>query len=202
MFGWTPGQYYDPKVLGFFSSSFNISDYKQSNDHKNPSSARYKFTGGGSYIEVPPDYKHHDFRYIDYPFLDPDAESDGDPFGMSVDKNSPFRTLSHYMNALLTTDQSYAAARVIDNIKKEMNELQQKGKITADSKSKVLKVIDDRDKEDTVNKKNVLDKYRDRSFKDKIIESITTHVISDSVATPTPHERLIKQYDYNLILKN
>ena len=201
IYGWTPGQYYDPKVLGIFSPSFNVSDYKDSGDEKNPSKARYRFTSGGAYIDVPPDRKHKDFRYIDYPFLDPDSKSDGDPFGINVAKSSPFRMLSHYINTLLSTDKSYAIARLIDQIRNELNELYKNRHITLASKDNVLKIIDDRTEKDKAAKKSVLEKYRDKSFKRQVVDALIDGVISNAALEPTSQEELLKQYDYNLILR-
>ncbi|QLK58859.1 hypothetical protein FDZ58_02930 [Ehrlichia ruminantium] len=202
LFGWTPGQMYDPKVIGI-TSDFNVSDKKASSDDpddiKMSGNARYKFTGGGGYISVPPDHKYKDFRYIDYPFLDPDTESDSNPHGVNVAKDSPFKELSHLVNALLTTDKKYIVARLVADIKTELEKLVKNKTITSDSQNKVLKIIDDRIKKDKDAGKSELDKYGDQSFKSQIIRSVIDNVIDGAAITPTSQEKLNEQYDYALI---
>ncbi|QLK57943.1 type IV secretion system protein [Ehrlichia ruminantium] len=202
LFGWTPGQIYDPKVIGI-TSDFNVSDKKASSDDpddiKMSGNARYKFTGGGWYISVPPDHKHKDFRYIDYPFLDPDTESDSNPHGVNVAKDSKLKELSNLVNALLTTDKKYVVARLVDDIKTELEKLVKNKTITSESQNKVLKIIDDRIKKDKDSGKSELDKYGDQSFKSEIIKAVTNDVISTAAITPTSQEKLNEQYDYALI---
>ena len=193
VFGWTPGQIYDPKVIGL-TTDFNL------NDRKTSGNARYKFTGGGAYISVPPERIHKDFRYVDYPFLDPDSQTDGDPFGITVSKDSPFRQLSYYINALLASNEKYVAARLIKDIEDELEKLKKDGTITSDSENKVLTIIKNRRNADQSQQKNALDKYQDEDFKSEIINSLINDVIGEAAQTPTPQDELIKQHDYNLIL--
>ncbi|AHX04151.1 type IV secretion system protein [Ehrlichia japonica] len=195
VFGWTPGQTYDPKIIGFPLSTDIFMDRKPSGN------ARYQFTGGGAYIDVPPDRKYKDFRYLDYPFLDPDTKTDGNPFGVNVSENSPFRQLSYYINALLTSKKGYVAARLIKDIEDELDVLEKKKVISAVSKSKVLQIIQDRRNQDKLNNKSELDKYKDEDFKSQVINSIVNDVIAGAVQDPTPQGELNKQYDYNLILR-
>ncbi|QLK51524.1 hypothetical protein FDZ66_02925 [Ehrlichia ruminantium] len=202
LFGWTPGQIYDPKVIGI-TSDFNVSDKKASSDDpddiKMSGNARYKFTGGGWYISVPPDHKHKDFRYIDYPFLDPDTESDSNPHGVNVAKDSKLKELSNLVNALLTTDKKYVVARLVADIKTELEKLVKNNTITSDSKDKVLKIINDRIDKDKGAGKSELDKYGDQGFKSEIIRSVIDNVIDGAAITPTSQEKLNEQYDYALI---
>ncbi|QGR02586.1 hypothetical protein EDL81_02915 [Ehrlichia ruminantium] len=202
LFGWTPGQTYDPKVIGI-SSDFNVSDKKSSGDDTDDikmfGNARYKFTSGGGYIDVPPDRKYKDFRYIDYPFLDPDTESDSNPHGVNVAKDSKFKELSNLVNALLTTDKKYVVARLVNEIKTELESLQKSNAITLESKNKVLNIIDSRINTDKSANKDALDKYGDQSFKSQIINSVITDIIGGEAITPTSQEKLNEQYDYTLI---
>ncbi|AUO54694.1 type IV secretion system protein [Ehrlichia canis] len=193
VFGWTPGQIYDPKVIGL-TTDFNL------NDRKTSDNARYKFTGGGAYISVPPERIHKDFRYVDYPFLDPDSQTDGDPFGITVSKDSPFRQLSYYINALLASNEKYVAARLIKDIEDELEQLQKSGTINSDSRNKVLTIINNRRNTDKSQQKNALDKYQDEDFKSEIINSLINDVIGEAAQAPTPQDELMKQHDYNLIL--
>ncbi|AHX09090.1 type IV secretion system protein [Ehrlichia chaffeensis] len=194
IFGWTPGQTYDPKVIGL-TTDFNL------NDRKSSGSARYKFTGGGAYIDVPPDRKHKDFRYVDYPFLDPDAKTDGNPFGVTVSQDSPFRQLSYYINALLSSNKKYVAARLVKDIEDELDVLEKNGTISLNSKNKVLQIIQQRRTKDNSEKKSELEKYKDEDFKSQIIDSIIADVIGSAAQERTPQEELNKQYDYWLILR-
>ncbi|CAI27988.1 Conserved hypothetical protein [Ehrlichia ruminantium str. Gardel] len=202
LFGWTPGQMYDPKVIGI-TSDFNVSDKKASSDDpddiKMSGNARYKFTGGGWYISVPPDHKHKDFRYIDYPFLDPDTESDSNPYGVNVAKDSKLKELSHFVNALLTTDKKYVVARLVADIRVELEKLVKNNTITSESQNKVLNIIDERIKKDKDAGKSELDKYGDQNFKSQIIRSVIDNVIDGAAITPTSQEKLNEQYDYALI---
>ena len=195
VFGWTPGQIYDPKIIGFPLSTDLFMDRKPSGN------ARYQFTGGGAYIDVPPDRKYKDFRYLDYPFLDPDTNADGNPFGVNVSKDSPFRQLSYYINALLTSKKGYVAARLIKDIEDELNVLEKGKVISAVSKNKVLQIIQDRRSQDKHNNKSELDKYKDEDFKSQVISSVVNDVMEGAVQDPTSQGELNKQYDYNLILR-
>ncbi|WP_395877255.1 type IV secretion system protein [Ehrlichia muris] len=195
VFGWTPGQVYDPKIIGFPPSADIFMDRKPSGN------ARYQFTGGGAYIDVPPDRKYKDFRYLDYPFLDPDTKTDGNPFGVNVSQSSPFRQLSYYINALLSSQKRYVAARLIKDIEDELDVLEKKQVINSVSKNKVLQIIQERREKDKLERKSELDKYKDEDFKFQIINSIINDIMAGAVQDPTPQEELNKQYDYNLILR-
>ncbi|KJV65388.1 MULTISPECIES: type IV secretion system protein [Ehrlichia] len=195
VFGWTPGQVYDPKIIGFPLSTDLFMDRKPFGN------ARYQFTGGGAYIDVPPDRKYKDFRYLDYPFLDPDTKTDGNPFGVNVSQSSPFRQLSYYINALLASQKRYVAARLIKDIEDELDVLEKKQVINAASKNKVLQIIQERRKKDKLEQKSELDKYKDEDFKFQIINNIISDIMAGAIQDPTPQEELNKQYDYNLILR-
>ncbi|AHC39305.1 type IV secretion system protein [Ehrlichia muris] len=195
VFGWTPGQVYDPKIIGFPPSADIFMDRKLSGN------ARYQFTGGGAYIDVPPDRKYKDFRYLDYPFLDPDTKTDGNPFGVNVSQSSPFRQLSYYINALLSSKKRYVAARLIKDIEDELDVLEKKQVINSVSKNKVLQIIQERRAKDKLEQKSELDKYKDEDFKFQVINSIINDIMAGAIQDPTPQEELNKQYDYNLILR-
>ncbi|MCU7611546.1 type IV secretion system protein [Anaplasma capra] len=192
---WTPGQKYNPILIGWGGA------YSKYSQEDAGSSARYTFTGGGAVIRVPPDYRDEDFRYVDYPFLDPDERVSAPPGGVSpikgADKLGPLASMT---NSLIASSRGTSTARLVDKIKGELEVRRKDGTVTDDSVNKFLDVIKKREDEDKKASKDVTLKYKDSRFKEELVRVLTGTVISrDKVINPTTTRDLEKQYDYNII---
>ncbi|UTO56409.1 type IV secretion system protein [Neoehrlichia mikurensis] len=188
-FTWTPGQKYDKYIIGFprSSESSQTSVSKDEEQHYNFSSgSRYIFTGGGSVIRVPPDYKTTDFRYIDYPFFNPDTESKGVAGGVIVGENSIFAGLSQLINSLVVATSNYSIARLLASIENELTNLVSKKAISSDSKDKFSAML-------------ISQKNSGKIDKNILIDYLISNIIGSNAIAPTPQEELDKQYDYNII---
>ena len=194
---WTPGQKYDPILIGWSGSS------RKGEQTDSGTSARYVFTGGGAIIKVPPDYKDRDFRYVDFPFLDPDAKSSAPPGGVSPIKSQDgekLESLTSLTNSLIASARGTSTARLVEKIKKELEERVKDKTVTSETKDEFIKVIEEREKEDAQGKKDVKQKYTDLKFKEKLVTTLTTKLIgTDTVLNPTSAKDLEEQHDYNII---
>ncbi|WP_042892661.1 type IV secretion system protein [Anaplasma marginale] len=194
---WTPGQKYDPILIGWSGSS------RKGEQTDSGTSARYVFTGGGAIIKVPPDYKDRDFRYVDFPFLDPDAKSSAPPGGVSPIKSQDgekLESLTSLTNSLIASARGTSTARLVEKIKKELEERVKDKTVTSETKDEFIKVIEEREKEDAQGKKDVKQKYTDLKFKEKLVTTLTTKLIGTStVLNPTSAKDLEEQHDYNII---
>ncbi|MFV9870641.1 MAG: type IV secretion system protein, partial [Anaplasma ovis] len=192
---WTPGQKYDPVLIGWSGAS-NKDEQTDSG-----TSARYVFTGGGAVIKVPPDYKDEDFRYVDFPFLDPDAKSSVPPGGVSpIEGEKSLKPLTAMTNSLIASARGTSTARLVEKIKNELEKRVRDGTVTSDTKDKFMEVIRKREEEDKKGNKDVTQKYRDPQFKGELVKTLTTAVIgSGKVLNPTSTKDLEDQHDYNII---
>ncbi|ACZ49141.1 putative conjugal transfer protein [Anaplasma centrale str. Israel] len=192
---WTPGQKYDPMRIGWSGDS------SKSEQGDSGTSARYTFTGGGAVIKVPPDHKDEDFRYVDFPFLDPDSESSAPPGGVSlIKKEDTLKPLASMTNSLIASARGTSTARLVNKIQGELEKRVQDKTVTSTAQSQFLDVIKKREEEDTKNKKDVKLKYEDPKFKEALVKVLTENIISrNRVLNPTSAEKLEKQHDYNII---
>lgn len=182
-YDWTPGQKYVPKVINIFGKSNACDSLNCSYD----SVSRFTFTGGGAVIPIPPEYTEKDFRYIDYPYFDPDATGSKNPDGISVKENSKFTELANLLNSLmaLPTVNGDAIARLIEDIKSEIKRL---GLGNSSQFSQI---------EDSQNN-NIPSNYGQLQYD---VKSALISLIGSDITDPTPKEELEKQYDYSIIRK-
>lgn len=182
-YDWTPGQKYVPKVINLFGKS-NVCD---SLNCSYDSVSRFTFTGGGAVIPVPPEYTEKDFRYIDYPYFDPDTTGSKNPDGISVKENSKFTTLANLLNSLmaLPTVNGDAIARLVQDIKNEIKRL------GLGNSSQFTEIVASQNK-------NIPGDYGQLQ---KDVKSALISLIGPDITDPTPKEELEKQYDYSIIKK-
>ncbi|WP_180843772.1 type IV secretion system protein [Anaplasma phagocytophilum] len=187
---WTPGQKYDTIIIGKGGTEKRA--YPEAG-----ASARYTFTGGGAVIRVPPDYKDEDFRYVDYPFLDPDIKSKTVPGGVvlrdDTDQGRKFKNLAALVNMLVASERSSSIARIVNKIEKELQQLKSDGAVTSSSLSKF---------EDKVSKKRKEGEkanWTDPVFKNQLLSLLIGEVIANNASQGTPLKELEDQYDYNII---
>ncbi|MEH0831802.1 TrbL/VirB6 family protein, partial [Anaplasma bovis] len=181
---WTPGQEYDPIVIRIGGID----------DQEHPGIARYRFTGGGSVIKVPPDYKDEDFRYVDLPFLDPDTTTSAPPGGVSLkNEKGQFRRIAELTNSLVAAERSVGIARLTGYIEKELESLQKGGSVTADNKQKFSNILND---SQYGNEKT---RWDNKKLKDALINNLTSSIIAGNANPSTPYTELEKQYDYSII---
>ncbi|GHM58428.1 MAG: hypothetical protein sL5_05850 [Candidatus Mesenet longicola] len=183
LYDWTPGQKYVPKVINIFGKSNACDSLNCSYD----SVSRFTFTGGGAVIPVPPEYTEKDFRYIDYPYFDPDITGNKNPDGISVQENSRFTELANLLNSLmaLPTVNGDAIARLVEDIKSEIKRL---GLGNSSQFSQI---------EDSQNN-NIPSNYGQLQYD---VKSALISLIGSDITDPTPKEELEKQYDYSIIKK-
>ncbi|WP_155736481.1 type IV secretion system protein, partial [Anaplasma phagocytophilum] len=187
---WTPGQKYDTIIIGKGGTEKRA--YPEAG-----ASARYTFTGGGAVIRVPPDYKDEDFRYVDYPFLDPDIKSKTVPGGVvlrdDTDQRRKFQNLAALINMLVASERSSSIARIVNKIEKELQQLKSSASV-ADAPV--------REFEDLVSKKRKEGEkanWTDPGFKNQLLSLLIGKVIADNASQGTPLKELEDQYDYNII---
>ncbi len=185
-YDWTPGQKYVPKIINVFKE-WNAHDSLNKSDYGEDRISRFTFTGGGSVILVPPEYTEKDFRYIDYPYFDPDTTGNKNPDGISVKENSRFTELVNLLNSLmaLPTVSGDAIARLVEDIK---NEIKRLGLGNSLQFSQI---------EDSQNN-NIPDNYG--QLQNDVKNALILLIGSDKT-DPTPKEELEKQYDYSIIKK-
>ena len=114
---WTPGQVFDKYKFGVFYNN----DLGQSRQ-------RFQFTRGMGNILVPPDKKDYDYRYIDYPFFDPDVRTTGNPKLASLLKSIDprYRDIARTLFSASNGETGYLTARKIASALKELEKF--KGK--------------------------------------------------------------------------
>ena len=195
---WTPGQKYDTIKIGW--SGIEDREYPASG-----TTARYTFTGGGSVIKVPPDYKEYDFRYIDYPFLDPDTESNTVPGGVVLSADAAKRDrvegidkVALLTNSLIAAERKPAIERLLLGIDKEFESIQgasggSTGKLDPKSLSEFKKKIQDAKAQTSSGT------LSDAALKKELIDLLTGKILVGHTTPGTPMEKLEKQYDYNII---
>ncbi len=182
-YDWTPGQKYVPKVINIFGKSNACDSLNCSYD----SVSRFTFTGGGAVIPVPPEYTEKDFRYIDYPYFDPDTTGSKNPDGVSVKENSKFTELANLLNSLmaLPTVNGDAIARLVEDIKSEIKRL---GLGNSSQFSQI----------EYSQNNNIPDNYE--QLQNGVKNALILLIGSDKT-DPTPKEELEQQYDYSIIKK-
>ena len=138
---YTPGQIFKPATIG---------KHKESEATK-ALYARYgigrtrkgwkknlAFTGGAGIIPVPPRYDFYDFRYVDYPYLDPDKTSTRELYRIRVNGNGSNVRFVRFgierargaeyedlMNALFyvrTAEENVYVARAVDRARKALKQ--------------------------------------------------------------------------------
>ncbi len=182
-YAWTPGQKYVPKVIDIFYE-WNAHDSLNKSDYGEDRISRFTFTGGGAVIPVPPEYTEKDFRYIDYPYFDPDITGSKNPDGISVIENSIFINLANLLNSLmaLPTINGTAIARLVEDIKNEIKKLG-------------LGNIQLRQIEDSKNR-NIPNNYRQLQ---EDVKRALISLIGSNAINSTSKEELDKQYDHSII---
>lgn len=193
---WTPGQKYDTIKIGW--AGVEDKEYPSAG-----STARYTFTGGGSVIKVPPNYEKYDFRYVDYPFLDPDTESNTVPGGVVLSeaaaksqKVTGIDRVALLTNSLIAAERQPAIERLIFGIDKEFESIQKTTQQTPGSgiNSGLLdtfkkKIKEAKDKGDVSNP----------ALKKELVDLLTGKILTEHTKPGTPLKDLEKQYDYNII---
>ncbi|WP_230468228.1 type IV secretion system protein [Anaplasma phagocytophilum] len=187
---WTPGQKYDTITIGKGGTEKRA--YPEAG-----ASARYTFTGGGAVIRVPPDYKDEDFRYVDYPFLDPDTKSKTVPGGVvprdDTAQGRKFQNLAALVNMLVASERGSSIARIVNKIEKELKQLRSSASVTDGHLSKF---------EDLVSKKrteNPQANWSDPVFKKQLLDILISEIIANNAFAGTPLKELEEQYDYSII---
>ncbi|WP_249548500.1 type IV secretion system protein [Anaplasma phagocytophilum] len=187
---WTPGQKYDTIRIGKGGSEKRA--YPEAG-----ASARYTFTGGGAVIRVPPDYKDEDFRYVDYPFLDPDTKSKTVPGGVvprdDTTQGRKFHDLAVLVNMLVASEKGSSIARIVNKIEKELKRLKLSASVTEAHLSKFEDLVSKKRKE------NPQANWSDPAFKNQLLTILIGEVIANNAFSGTPLKDLEDQYDYNII---
>ncbi|MGN7661876.1 MAG: type IV secretion system protein, partial [Anaplasma sp.] len=187
---WTPGQKYDPIKIGWSGVS----------DRADLGAARYSFTGGGAIIKVPPENVDEDFRYVDYPFLDPDTKSNAPPGGIFLPPSAgkqQLKSLVAMTNSLISSERSTSTARLVEKIKSELGTLVKDGVVTKSTQDAFVKVIEERRKQEV---DDVTKKFKDPAFKRQLVQVLTHALTTGSHGvTITSMKDLEEQYDYNII---
>ncbi|MGN7678796.1 MAG: type IV secretion system protein, partial [Anaplasma sp.] len=191
---WTPGQKYDSIKIGWSGAS----------NREDLGAARYSFTGGGAIIKVPPENVDEDFRYVDYPFLDPDTKSNAPPGGVFLPRQGEQRlkSLVAMTNSLISSERSTSTARLVEKIRVELDALTKANVVDKKTQEAFVKVIEDREGKDKKEKDvDVTKKFKDPAFKRELAQVLTNALTTTSSygTTTTSMEDLEKQYDYNII---
>ncbi|EOA63169.2 type IV secretion system protein, partial [Anaplasma phagocytophilum] len=187
---WTPGQKYDTITIGKGGTEKRA--YPEAG-----ASARYTFTGGGAVIRVPPDYKDEDFRYVDYPFLDPDTKSKTVPGGVvprdDTDQGRKFQNLAALVNMLVASERGSSIARIVNKIEKELQQLKSSASVTDAHFKKFEDLVSKKRKEGE--KAN----WTDPGFKNQLLSLLISEVIANNAFAGTSLKELEEQYDYSII---
>ncbi|WP_248887010.1 type IV secretion system protein [Anaplasma phagocytophilum] len=187
---WTPGQKYDTITIGKGGTEKRA--YPEAG-----ASARYTFTGGGAVIRVPPDYKDEDFRYVDYPFLDPDTKSKTVPGGVvprdDTDQGRKFQNLAALVNMLVASERGSSIARIVNKIEKELKQLRLSASVTDVHLSKFEDLVSKKRKE------NPQANWSDPGFKKQLLDILIGEIIANNAFAGTPLKELEEQYDYSII---
>ncbi|WP_433846498.1 type IV secretion system protein [Anaplasma phagocytophilum] len=187
---WTPGQKYDTITIGKGGTEKRA--YPEAG-----ASARYTFTGGGAVIRVPPDYKDEDFRYVDYPFLDPDTKSKTVPGGVvprdDTDQGRKFQNLAALVNMLVASERGSSIARIVNKIEKELKQLRSSASVTDVHLSKFEDLVSKKRKE------NPQANWSDPVFKKQLLDILISEIIANNAFAGTPLKELEEQYDYSII---
>ena len=188
---WTPGQKYDSIKIGWGGTEKR--GYPEAG-----SVARYTFTGGGAIITLPPDHKETDFRYVDYPFLDPDTRSKTVPGGVELSKgesHEKLKNLAFYTNSLISTDRATAIGRLVDKIEGELKKLEDDKSLPTDAGNKFRELV--KKQRDSAGSGKV--DWASPEFKKNISSQLTGTILAGGATPSTSQSELEEQYDYNII---
>ncbi|MFV9838586.1 MAG: type IV secretion system protein, partial [Aaplasma endosymbiont of Hyalomma asiaticum] len=192
---WTPGQKYDSIKIGWRGAEKR--GYPEAG-----SVARYTFTGGGSIIAIPPDYKEMDFRYVDYPFLDPDIKSSTVPGGVDLnyekEEAKKLQQIANLTNYFIATESPTAIGRLVSKIEKELDIMKTKGD-TVVSYGEIANFKDLVKKQREKKTSDGKVQWTDSVFRDKVKKILIGKVLLNNTVKGTSVEELEKQYDYNII---
>ncbi|MDB1134992.1 type IV secretion system protein [Candidatus Anaplasma sp. TIGMIC] len=196
---WTPGQKYDSIKIGW--SGVEKRSYPAAG-----TTARYSFTGGGAVIKVPPDYKYKDFRYVDYPFLDPDTKSStvyggvvlkdsvvSSTLAATAPKVNPMENLATLTNMLVAAERANAIARIVSRIEKELEVLEKSQHVGTSAKKTFADLVD------KARASTNQTRWDEPGFKTQLVSVLASQVLTNHTVPGTPLKDLEKQYDYNII---
>ncbi len=124
----TPGQVYKPFVLGLVPIKEEERKLYEKYDIdlkvNKLGGKRFHFTGGAGIRPVPPNYDWIDFRYHDFPFLDPDPESTSDSrFVIQGARSESYQGIVEALVLTRYTDNSVYIARNVENVRSKLEEL-------------------------------------------------------------------------------